>query len=87
MKYILVAVSAFFILGGCTAANKKKDDANLTVQQKPQIVDEEFDLLVAPQYDYESDVAYADQLKNDQPVQAAASGAVKPTKKPAAIQQ
>ena len=86
MKYILVAVSAFFILGGCTAANKKTDDANLTVQQKPQIVDEEFDLLVAPQYDYESDVAYADQLKNEQPAQPA-SGAVKPAKKPAAIQQ
>ena len=86
MKYILVAVSAFFILGGCTAANKKTDDAALTVPQKPQIVDEEFDLLVAPEYDYESDVAYADQLKNDQPAQPAA-GAVKPAKKPAAIQQ
>ena len=85
MKYILVAVSALFLLGGCTSANKKADNAQ-PAQQQPQIVDEEFDLLVAPEYDYESDVAYEDQLKNDQPVQPA-SGAVKPAKKPAAIQQ
>ena len=85
MKYILVAVSALFLLGGCTSANKKADNAQ-PAQQQPQIVDEEFDLLVAPEYDYESDVAYADQLKNDQAEPAAAAG-VKPAKKPVAVKQ
>lgn len=86
MKYIFVAVTALVLLGGCSSANKKADSAATATAAAPQIVDEEFDLLVAPEYDYESDVAYEDQLKNDNAAPSAVAGA-KPAKKPVAIKQ
>jgi len=83
MKRVLIAVSALLLLGACSSA-QKKSAAQQSAPKEPEIVDEEFDLLVAPEYDYDSDVPYADQIKNNQP-ESKIGG--KPAKKPVALKQ
>lgn len=83
MKYIAVFIAALFIVGGCSSSNKKSDaDKAAMTTETGAIVDEEFDLLVAPEYDYESDVPYADQIQNKP-----AADKTKTSKKPAAIKK
>lgn len=62
MKYFLAILASLFILG-CASSQNKDNSASNSYNTKSDIVDEEFDLLVAPQYDYESDVPYAEQIK------------------------
>ncbi|MDR1123029.1 MAG: hypothetical protein LBL61_00060 [Elusimicrobiota bacterium] len=88
MKYILglMAVSALFATG-CTSYQNTdaQQQASYTAQQQVEsIVDEEFDLLVAPQYDYNSNVPYQQQIKTKP---AAKSAAKKPATKPKAYKQ
>ena len=67
MKYILVILATLFVLG-CYPAQTQTGSTTGTNSKVSKsangIYDEEFDLLVAPEYDYESDVPYAEQIKN-----------------------
>jgi PBP1b-binding outer membrane lipoprotein LpoB len=91
MKYIFgsLAVSAL-ILAGCASSSKntdpqKQQQASYAQQQvESVIVDEEFDLLVAPQYDYNSNVPYAQQIKTKPEAKSAAK---KSNVKPKAYKQ
>ncbi|WP_428047428.1 hypothetical protein [Candidatus Proelusimicrobium excrementi] len=91
MRYLVIAAAALFIMGGCSSSSKKDDSAAYQNQvnaennaQESVILDQEFDLLVAPEYDYETEVPYAEQIKN---VPAKKQQAVKSAKKPAAIKK
>ena len=90
MKYLLMIAISLAVMGGCASGSAKgEEDAKysnkVSAEEAAQgsfIVDEEFDLLVAPEYDYETEVPYAEQIKN-QPVKKQAKSA----KKPAAVKQ
>ena len=60
MKYFLAILASLFILG-CASSQKQSDTSKYDTQKG--VVDQEFDLLIAPEYDYESDVPYAEQIK------------------------
>lgn len=61
MKYFLAILAGLLVLGGCFPPQTQSDSS---VSSSPKAVyDEEFDLLVAPEYDYESEEPYADQIK------------------------
>ncbi len=67
MKYILVILATLFVLGCYSAqtqnGSKATGNSNSSSKSGKVVYDEEFDLLVAPEYDYESDVPYAEQIK------------------------
>jgi PBP1b-binding outer membrane lipoprotein LpoB len=86
MKHIAVLILALFIFGGCSSDSKNRDAAGkyTAAQQEPGIVDEEYDLLVAPQYDYDNVPPYEQQIKA-QP--AAAKKNSSKTAKPKAYKQ
>ncbi|MBR4508619.1 MAG: hypothetical protein IKP23_04020 [Elusimicrobiaceae bacterium] len=60
MKYFLAILAGLLVLGCTTTQNQNNRKAS---NSQNAIYDEEFDLLVAPEYDYESDVPYAEQIK------------------------
>lgn len=60
MKYFLVLLASLFILG-CASSQNQSSTSKYNTQKG--ITDQEFDLLIAPEYDYESDVPYAEQIK------------------------
>lgn len=93
MKYLVVFAAALFIFGGCSSSAKKEDasyknkvQADYNAQQG-DILDEEFDLLVAPEYDYETEVPYEVQIKNTPAKQNGKAAKTKGAKKPVAIKQ
>ena len=86
MKYFLAVAVSFLILGCATSQN---NTAPQNIQTKSVIVDEEFDLLVAPEYDYEREVPYSEQIKVNTKT-TAVSASDKPEKsfvKPAAVKK
>lgn len=83
MKYFLAILAGFLIMGCATSQNTGSTN---TSKNKNAIVDEEFDLLIAPEYDYESDVPYAEQIKvTTKTTSVSTSKVEKPAKQPAAI--
>ena len=90
MRYMAIAAAALILMGGCaTSPDNGGDAAEYTNEvssgsagQWNVIVDEEFDLLVAPEYDYETEVPYAEQIKNEPEKKQAKSA-----KKPVAVKQ
>ncbi len=72
MKYICAFASLLFLLSGCVAVNRNEYSSSTVTsvkQRQPaapaeEIKDEEFDLLVAPQYNYEDTTPYAEQIRN-----------------------
>jgi len=87
MKYILVLLAFVLVIGGCSSSKKTKTtDGSLTtytMYQGNYIVDQEFDLLVAPEYDYQTQIKYEDQIKNNRSA-TKGTAAAKPAKKPVA---
>lgn len=73
MKYICAFISSLLIFSGCAAVNRsdysKSAPADEVKQKQPavqeEIKDEEFDLLVAPEYNYEDTTPYAEQILNN----------------------
>ena len=63
MKYFLAILAVLFVLGCVAPQNQNSSNSKRTSKSNSAIYDEEFDLLVAPEYDYESDVPYADQIR------------------------
>lgn len=87
MKYFLAILAGFLVLG-CASSQNKSEAQNS--RSENYITDEEFDLLIAPEYDYESEVPYAEQIKvttKTTSVSASVSDTKteKPAKQPAAI--
>jgi hypothetical protein len=77
------------IMTGCASSSKntaaqEQQNSYAAQQQADGIIDEEFDLLVAPQYDYNSNVPYVQQIKTKP---AAKSAARKSNVKPKAHKQ
>lgn len=95
MKYLIVVLAALFVLGGCSSSAKKEDASyKNTVKagynaQTGDILDEEFDTLIAPEYDYETEVPYEVQIKNSSSVNTNTKTAkqAKSAKKPVAIKK
>ncbi len=85
MKYILVILATLFVLGCYSAQTQNSSNGkNGNVSKSANgIYDEEFDLLVAPEYDYESDVPYAEQIKNTTTTTTTISSSETKTAKPA----
>lgn len=82
MKYFLVILTSLFILG--CASSQNSNSAN-NYNSKKGIVDQEFDLLIAPEYDYESDVPYAEQIKvTTKSTAVSTTKTAKPSTKPTA---
>jgi uncharacterized protein YceK len=88
MKYIAVFMASFLVLGGCASSSSSKsakENQNAVYSAETEgIMDEEFDLLIAPEYDYETDIPYEVQIKSKQ---QAKKSAKKPAAKPKAIKQ
>lgn len=90
MKYLVVLAAALFVMGGCFPASQSGDNsATYATQEKADkknqqgaIKDEEFDLLIAPEYDYETEIPYSEQIKN-----TPAKKQAKSAKKPAAVKK
>lgn len=83
MKYFLVILTSLFILG-CASSQNSSNKAS-SYNNKRGIVDQEFDLLIAPEYDYESDVPYAEQIKvTTKSTAVSTTKTSKPTTKPTA---
>ena len=85
MKYFLAILAGLLVLG-CVAPQNQNNGSRTSRSNNP-IYDEEFDLLVAPEYDYESDVPYAEQIKNNTTVTTTTtstyeSKTTKPAKRP-----
>lgn len=101
MKYMAFFVVALFAFGGCASTSSQDQTANAAQAQaqvaqpavqtvdSDGIIDEEYDLLVAPQFDYNADIPYADQIKTEQATkpQATKGGSAKSLAKPAAIKK
>ena len=80
MKYFLAILAGLFLLG--CAASQNKEEGRL-FNSKNAISDEEFDLLIAPEYDYESDVPYAEQIKvTTKTTDVSVNNTTKPAKHP-----
>ena len=86
MKYFIAILAGLFMLG-CVSSSQstQKSSAKSSKANKNAIVDEEFDLLVAPEYDYETDIPYAEQIKFSTKTTGDSSNTQeKPSKKPSA---
>jgi len=59
MKYFFMIFTLCVLLCACTS---RKDDGYYQYKENGVLV-EEFDLLVAPQMDYEEDIPYEEQIK------------------------
>jgi uncharacterized protein YcfL len=87
-KYITFFAVLLFLAAACSSPQKTEQSINSAEQQAGGIIDEEYDLLVAPQYDYDTNVSYEEQIKVKSAAKnksAKASG--KPTSKPKAIKK
>lgn len=95
MKYFLAILAGLFVLGcvsasqnnGTTSTTKTSKSSKSSKAAKTQnaVYDEEFDLLVAPEYDYESDVPYAEQIKiTTKTTSVSVNSTTKPAKQPVA---
>jgi hypothetical protein len=85
MKYFLAILAGLLVLG-CAGSQNKSNSSN-SANSKNAVYDEEFDLLIAPEYDYESDVPYAEQIKiTTKTTEGTTTKTAKPSKKPTATQ-
>jgi len=93
MKYFLAILAGLFVLGcvsasqnnGTTTRNSKSTKSSKASKTQNAVYDEEFDLLVAPEYDYESDVPYAEQIKiTTKTTSVSVNSTTKPAKQPVA---
>ena len=87
MKYFFMIFTIAVLFCACTS---RKDDGYYSYKENG-VLEEEFDLLVAPQMDYEEDIPYEDQIKAIKKtapkttVKLAKPESQKPIKKPIAV--
>lgn len=83
MKKILLFAAVAAVAVGCSSAETKTDAASASLQQeaaKYQIIDQEFDNVLAPESDYDKVVPYEEQISNSSYLQSVRGGK-KPSKK------
>lgn len=87
MKYFLAIFVSLFLLGCAGSQTQNNETARSNSSNfKNVITDEEFDVLIAPEYDYESDVPYAEQIKvTTKTTSVSTSKPAKSYTKPAAV--
>jgi len=87
MKYFFMILMICILFCACTA---RKDKGYYSYKENG-VLEEEFDLLVAPQMDYEESIPYEQQIeaiqktKPKQTVKMAKTQSTKPQKKPTAL--
>ena len=87
MKYFFMILAVCILFCACTS---RKDKGYYSYKENG-VLEEEFDLLVAPQMDYEEDIPYEEQIKLVQKTPAkttiklAKPQSQKPQKKPIAV--
>ena len=59
MKYFFMILTLCVLFCACTS---RKDDGYYNYRENG-VLEEEFDMLVAPQMDYEEDIPYEEQIK------------------------
>ena len=77
MKKFLLAVIICLIVAGCSSQSRKNSGGTYTTVLAGGIVDEEYDIEIAPYYEYTTMPAYEEQIK----VKPQAKGASKKTAK------
>ena len=83
MKHYLLIL--FVAVLFCACSSSQKTDEGYYSHTENGVLEEEFDLLVAPKMDYEKDVPYEEQLKiTDSKAGVTKSADKKPVKKPTA---
>ncbi|MDR0645896.1 MAG: hypothetical protein LBG46_02685 [Elusimicrobiota bacterium] len=88
MKYITFFAALLFFAAACSSPQKTEQNVRSASQQDGGIIDEEYDLLVAPQYDYDTNVSYEEQIKiKPDAKNKSAKSSGKPTSKPKAIKK
>lgn len=89
MKYFLTILAICVLFCACSGSTKK-DKGHYSYKENG-VLEEEFDLLIAPQMDYEEDIPYEEQIKAIQKtapkttVKLAQPKSKKPQKKPIAL--
>ncbi len=78
MKYCFIILLVCALFCACTS---RKDEGYYYYRENG-VLEEEFDLLLAPQMDYETEVPYEDQIKNTKTKSKDAVKVAKPQKKP-----
>lgn len=77
-KLLLLAVVAAVAVGCSSSGKKDTNQNNAATYSKYQIVDQEFDNMIAPESDYDRVAPYEDQLGTSSYIQTAQKGARKP---------
>lgn len=80
MKHCLMILTISILFCACSSA-EKADDGYYSYKENG-VLEEEFDLLVAPAMDYEQDIPYEQQIQN-----TGKTNTVKPSNKPQAKPQ
>ena len=85
MKHCLMLLTLCALF--CACSSSQKADEGYYSYTENGVLEEEFDLLVAPKMDYEKDIPYEDQIKEVTAKEAATKNTnKKPAKKPTAKQ-
>ncbi|MCR5505327.1 MAG: hypothetical protein K6E94_07295 [Elusimicrobiaceae bacterium] len=82
MKHYLLILFVCAVM--CACSSSQKADDGYYSYSKDGVLEEEFDLLVAPKMDYEKDVPYEEQIKNANQKSTKTTTATKTNKKPTA---
>ncbi len=82
MKHYLLILFVCAVM--CACSSSQKADDGYYSYSKDGVLEEEFDLLVAPKMDYERDVPYEEQIKNANQKSTKTTTATKTNKKPTA---
>ena len=82
--FMILLVCALFCACTSSSSSAKKDDGYYSYKENG-VLEEEFDLLLAPQMDYEEEIPYEEQMKASKQLTGKESVKLaKPQKKPAA---
>ncbi len=83
MKQFLFLAAAALIAAGCASGETKTQQTEVSLQKdaaKYQIIDQEFDNVLAPETDYDTVLPYEEQISNSSYLQSV-KGGKKPAKK------
>ena len=84
MKKVLFFAAAAMVAVGCSSAQTQSEEsaASLEAAAKYQIIDQEFDNVLAPETDYDKVIPYEEQISNSSYLQSVRGGK-KPSRKTA----
>ncbi len=77
MKKLLLFAAAAVVAAGCSSADKKDNSSDVSLRSdaaKYQIIDQEFDNVLAPESDYDVVLPYEEQISNSSYLQNVKGG-------------